>query len=216
MRAGPSRDRAAFTLIEVLLALAVTLLVVLLVVGIFRTVVDVTSGQRQRQQTDYAAGEAVDRLSADLGSLFSLPGDDACAITLRKGGADAESSEELSFCTLQTPPAGEDLRWASVSRVAWRVVAAGGTSMLVRVAAPHRTPGATNEAILVAALERFRVQLHDGAAWQDTWPPKDDAPPPRGARLEIAPREGPAVRAEVWIPAGTVFTTRLERAAAAM
>jgi type II secretion system protein J len=212
----PSRRAASsgLTLIELLLAIAIAGLILGVVYALYHTVTTAVSGRRVRDDELGRAGRALETISRDLAALFPGPAED-CNIHLNAAeGADSNRSE-MAFCTFRLPEGEADPRWLDVYRVTYRVDAG---DVLVCVQGPLAGPGAetveTNN--LVAGVSGFRVSLYDGAEWKAEWGGDTaEKMAPRAARIELELRRGPRTfRTETLIPAGVIFTSRLERAVA--
>ena len=183
------------------------------VYALYHTVTTAVFGRRIRDDELSHVGRAMEAISRDLAALFPGPAED-CSIRLAfSEGADSNRSE-MAFCTLRLPEGEGDPRWLDVRQVHYRV-AAGDT--LVCEERPLAGPGSesmeTNT--LVAGVSGFRVSLYDGTDWKAEWGNTAEKISPRAARVELEMRRGPRLfRTEVLIPAGAVFTSRLERAQA--
>ena len=210
--------RAGLTLLEILIAIALGALVVTVVYSLYHTVSATVLGQSARRAPPEQAAAALDQLSRDLTSLF-LPDDEEGAFHLDPGSAHAVSGSVLRFCTLEVPAGEADLRWAETVQVAYRLAEdEEGIRELHRESRPlvgpaARTGPVTN--VLARPVESFQVKVHDGTAWQEDWTKAAEKTRPVMVRVDLAWRQGPSLRtrrAVVAIPAGLVFTSRLERA----
>ncbi|MBP7829212.1 MAG: prepilin-type N-terminal cleavage/methylation domain-containing protein [Kiritimatiellae bacterium] len=209
--------RSGFTLVELLIAMAIAGLLVGVVYALYHTVMTAVSGRRVRDEELVRAGRAIDAVSADLAALFPAPGEEGrVRLGLEEPGATNRS--DLAFCTLRLSPGEADSRWLEVRRVRYRLDPVGGEAG--RLLCEHRPvsgPGAeamaTNELFVGAAA--FRVRFYDGAEWQSEWEGTAEQMAPRAARIELdLPGENRSFRTEVLVHAGSVFTSRLARARA--
>ncbi|MBU1694486.1 MAG: prepilin-type N-terminal cleavage/methylation domain-containing protein [Verrucomicrobia bacterium] len=218
LRAARSRSRlrastSGLTLIELLLAVAIAGLLLGVVYALYHTVTAAVSGRRVRDDELGRAGRAIETISQDFAALFPGPAED-CNIRLNAAeGADPNRSE-MAFCTFRLPGGETDPRWLEVCRVTYRV---DSEDVLLCVRRPLAGPGAEAEETndLVAGVSGFRVSLYDGAEWKAEWGDSAEKNTPLAARVELEMRRGPRTfRTEMLIPAGGVFTSRLERAVA--
>ncbi len=173
------RPRAAFSLIEVLVALTLMSLVLALAALLLSTsgrVTDSIAAPRPRHALD-----TVLRLGQDLDRLLRAPlPDDETGLRL-----DAE--EGLSFpLLLETPTQG--LRH---HRVAYLWNADGELRRLLWDSATDLT--STN--ILLRGFTRFRLVAREEGQDFETWPPENRNEPPRLLRVDLEiPGEAPLLR----------------------
>jgi type II secretory pathway component PulJ len=208
---------SGLTLIELLLAITITVLLVAVVFSTYRTVQAVAVGQRQRVDTQQVPADAAELLQDDLMRLF-----DAGRPETRVVLTQALDQASASFCTLALPAGEADLRWSRALRVEWRALTDQGRLALGRSVQPLAGPGSLDPPVtnvVVADLARFGVSFYDGTNWSFAWPPSPSNAIPRAARLEILSARAATDqvwRLEVWIPAGSSFTSRLQRAASSV
>ena len=105
-------------------------------------------------------------------------------------------------------------RWAQAMRVSYRVDNERLLKLFHPLTGPESSSIKTNA--LAEGVARFNVTLFDGTDWLDAWPPSNSNATPRAARLEIGTKDQKAWKTEVWIPAGTVFTSGLIRTASGL
>ena len=195
------------TLVELLVAVVIAVLLIAVIFSTYRTASVVTGGQKLRAAEAHAAAAALEQAQNDLMRAFIPSGDDACAIVLTQ----AESRASISFCMMEMPENESDLRWARAESVAYRVEHA----RLLKIARPLTGPGSADGVktnALAEGVDKFAVQLFDGFEWQDHWPVSTNVKP-RAAKLEIATTDKKSWSTEIWIPAGTVITSSIRRAA---
>lgn len=206
-----------FTLVELLLAMMIAGLILGVVYALYHTVTMAVSGRRLRDDELSRAGRAMETISRDLSALFPGPVED-CDIRLSFSEGGDTNRSEVAFCTLRLPEGEPDPRWVDVRQVRYRVdTGPDRGDILVCEARPLAGPGSeaveTND--LVAGVSGFRVSLYDGTEWKTEWKNTAEKISPRAARIEVELRRGPRTfRTETLIPAGLVFTSRLERAVA--
>lgn len=203
-------QRAGVTLLELLLAIAITLLLSILLYSVYHTI-----SQTRRSQTDYhrqfdPVGFALVTLNDDLTATFFFKDDDACALELEVAPVDGKEFSSLRFCT-KTPAAfSSDPSWAQTLRTTYRVASRPGEGdpALVREQEPLVGPTggiqgpSTNQ--LVDGVSRFVAEIYDGENWVTTWPPAEETDRnPVAARitLQTTALEDP-ILTEVYIPAG--------------
>lgn len=197
-----------FTLVELLLSIAIAVLLAALAWSLLSTTTRSVEAQRERSYGPDAAARAVERMQADFVSLFLPTGDEACALALNP------SPFSLSFCTMTVVGRTPDLVWSDPRRIDYAIEEArAGDATLVRV--EERLSGplirATNR--LADRVAQVSVELYDGEAWQSAWPPEGARNArPRAARIAVRnERMSSPVSVEFWIPIGQVFTARMMR-----
>ncbi len=200
--------RAAFTLVELLVAIVVAVLLIAVVFSTYRTASLVAGGQKKRADETQSAAAALEQLELDLMRAFIPAGDNDCRIALTQNLERAH----ISFCMMQPSETDADLRWAQVQRVGYGVT----DGRLLKTARPLSGPGSldgprTNQ--LAEGVEKFSIALFDGVEWQTRWPGVSTNEKPKAARLEIGTTDHKSWSTEIWIPAGTVFTSSIQRAA---
>ena len=206
--------RAGLTLIELLLAITIAVLLVAVVLSTYRTVHAVAAGQQERLGARQAAADAVELLQDDLMRLFDAGRPETLVILTQQ-----LEQASVSFSAIERPPGENDLRWGRAVRIEWAAAQQGERLALARSTRPLAGPGSLDAPVtnlLVSDLADFRVAFHDGTNWVNRWPPGVSNVVPRSARLEIRSRSAPtgeAWKLEVWIPAGSTFTSRLQRTA---
>ncbi len=209
-----SPARHGVTLIELLVALALAILLLGAVYGVYRTATQTLSDQQRRHAADAPTVAALDRLSRDLTcAWFSVP-DPACTFRLEPGDAGT-LGPELTFCTLERPNDEPDPMRADALQVTYQLVSDEKRgSLLVRAHRPLSGPGSdqpprTNS--LVAGVQVFRVRVFDGIEWHDAWPTAEEETRPCAARIELQTsgrKRSGLLQTDVLIPAGMVITAR--------
>ncbi len=212
--AQSSTRRAGFTLVELLVALALAAVVTALIL----TTLAITNRTR-RSQADRVAcraltEQALGLLARDLERTFLFPKQDATAFELGRGAAASNAALELAFARVAPLPGESDLRWAEVARVVYRLTESDTTNFTLTctsqpLAGPAALqPPATNA--VFPRLESFDVLLFDGKVWKDSWTGKGTATngAPRAARVSLTARQGNARHvstAEIIIPISLKF-----------
>ena len=208
--------RPGFTLIELILAIAIASLVVTLVFSTYHTVTVILQGQEDRRRGADKVADAVRQLERDLACTFAPKSDAACGFELQKGTTPAAA--RLSFCTAVMPANETDLRWFELHRVVYGIGAdAANSPVLFRADQPLAGPGAFAPPVtntLAVGVESFRVSVYDGAAWNEEWSSAGSGCP-RAARIELTTKYGSGSKnfqTEVLIPVGNPVTSRVIRA----
>jgi prepilin-type N-terminal cleavage/methylation domain-containing protein len=207
----PAFARRGLTLVELLVALVISLLIAGVVFSTYRMVSVVASGQQARRQGSHAAAAALEQLRLDLFTAFLPAGDAACALTLQKP-ADEQGSSALSFCLVQRPAAPADPAFAEIWSIGYSLAGERGLIRSSRPAVGPASiqPAATNQ--LMGKATAFRVQLFDGISWREQWPAEEEQGKPQRARIELAAGDS-RWEAEFLIPAGLVITSSIQRSA---
>jgi general secretion pathway protein J len=189
---GPRADARGFTLIEVVLALAILATVVLLGTAALRT------GLRS-----WEAGQRRADAQQEMRALVELLGEAlAGAYPYRGRGRGTErpvlfegEAEEVRFVTTAPPLAldGDPVPFHAV------VLGLGerGELRLVEHVVPAEDPFAPGPGMTLSrAVTRFRLQYQDGAgAWQEEWVGRDAEGLPAAVRLELTVGSGGGARA---------------------
>lgn len=212
------------TLLEVLVALAIASVVFGAVFLVYRTAAATAIRQRDNERSTFAPGATFAALQRDIGQLVPDGIDEQCVLKLvAQNDATAERLSELSFCCWQPDAAVREGMWATAETVAWRVEKPGTRdARLARTSAAATGPGRTvvTTNYFLPGIAQFHLQLHDGTAWLDTWPPEQEAGEkavrPRTLRIALALRDGAGTTnwtTDCIVPIGLVITSRLERLA---
>ena len=212
--AQSSARRAGFTLVELLVALALAVVVTALIL----TTLAITNRTRRSQADRVACRTLTERalglLANDLERTFLFPKQDATAFELGRGAVASNAALELAFARVAPLPGESDLRWAEVARVVYRLTESDTTNFTLTctsqpLAGPAALqPPATNA--VFPRLESFDVLLFDGKLWKDRWTGKGTSTngAPRAARVSITARQGNArhvATAEIIIPISLKF-----------
>lgn len=211
-----ARRARGMTLVELLIAMAIAVVLVIIAATLYRTTAQALSGQQARARGPHAANQALAALRDDLAGTILPAEDAACPFVVEPL---PESGSELAFCTLRAGPVEGSVVWAVPRRMTYRLAAAGGsTSALVRVSVPLTGPGSQDPPetnVLVKEASRFVVSVFDGTDWRRTWPPGEPgaSPRPRLVRAELQVPDGPegGYTTEMFVPAGNSITSTLLR-----
>ncbi len=212
------RDARGWTLIEALVAIALTAVLAAVVFSTWLTVHRVMQGRSSRSARAAAAAVALRRLAADL-ECACEPGE-GTAFELR-GGPGATPPLELHFFAFVAPDRDAGSRPPEVRELRYQVLRGDERDLrLVRIDRPATGPGADSAGKTNVLIERavaFTVTVSDGTNWAPEWPPKGGNPFPAAARASLgwAGATGPATaRVETVIHAGVPVKPRLERRSA--
>lgn len=209
MKPDRHSQRLGWTLLEVLLAVVIAALILAVVLGVHQTVGAVVLSR------SLAAGRRADLMRAgtrvvqDLVCMTAGLGEE-CTVKLAPSESLGTNACYLRLCAVDWPEHELDGRWATVYQVQYFV----SNRSLHRCERELTGPGfdrpRTNE--ILRNIEAFRVEFFDGGQWHSEWGGEALTGMPRAARVEIVcPRLDPWTT-WTWIPAGTPWTSRVERA----
>ena len=206
---------SGFTLVELLVALSLAVVVTALILAAFLTLNTVQRGQIERAACLDTTRLLLRQVADDLERTFVFPKDKATTFKLVRGAAASNAVFELAFVRAAARPGEDDLRWADVDRLTYRLVEADRSNLtLCCLSQPLVGPGALLPAAtnhLFQGLENFDVLLFDGKEWKDTWSVQEANATnavPHAARLTITARHGGTshtVTTEVMIPISMRF-----------
>lgn len=190
------RARRGFTLIEVLLGLALLALVLSLIQGVYAGAVKSRDRARAQAEGAHRAALVLARLADELASASEGSGD-ASGFAL---GPAADRDARLEFTTTLPGlmPEKADAAEAAAegyARLRYEVEAGGGgtRSLLRRDSRLSEQPEGEDGDVVLERVTRFRVQASaDGKAWDDTW--EGGAGLPRMVSLELGWEEGDGPR----------------------
>lgn len=212
--AQSSLRRAGFTLVELLVALALAVIITALALTMLALTNSARRGQFERAACRTEATRPVQQLARDLERTFIFPKNEDTAFKLARGAAASNAVLELAFARTAAETGESDLRWARVERVAYRLVEANMTNFtLVATSRMLAGPAALQPPVtnaLFPQLESFELLLSDGKEWKDNWANGSDSTngAPRAARISVTVRRGGArhtATTEVIIPISMKF-----------
>lgn len=203
--------RNAFTLIEVLLAIAVAAAVFTLAISLFMTTSRTLQGQEKRLSGALRTLEAYMQLEKDL--LQTVRASGSSNLTFRlESPVDHGGFSRLSFASLQRLPEEEDLRWNEVIQVTYTVTEEGE---LIREA--KRDAGAPEfpgtRQVLLSDVDEFRLEaLYAGQVYAE-WPELDEEALPTGVavHLSVEHHGKEPMKGNILIPSGLVIHPDIER-----
>lgn len=230
---APNRKSSGFTLIELMLALAVAVVLLGLIFSLYLTLSRAVDDQHARRAGGAAMIHALDRLTRDLTSALPVPGHDEGGFMLETQDAARGPSSRITFCT--TRPTGfrneseqdasaerevsgmeRDGRWFDVVEVAyWLDYTPRERGRLIRTERPLLGPDALEPArtnVLVTGVDGFHVRVRRKDEWVDAWEldlEDEDAGWPSAARITIEPDDqakgARPYNQDVLIPTGWVI-----------
>ena len=205
---------AAFTLVELLVALSLAVVITALILATFTIVTTAHRGQTERAICRNTAGRLLQQLARDLERTFVFPKDESTDFRLARGAAASNAVFELVFTRLAPHPGEKDLRWAEAAQMTYRLLETDPSNLTLYclsrlLAGPAAIqPSTTNQ--IFRELEYLDVQLYDGTDWKNEWKggSKSTNAVPRAARITLTTHHGAArytVNEDVIIPAGAKF-----------
>ncbi|MBP2675227.1 MAG: ral secretion pathway protein GspJ [Deltaproteobacteria bacterium] len=201
---GPPRRTGGFTLVEILLSLAILSVILVLLLSAF------TGAARTREVLSARSREfrqvriAMDRIGTDLQGAFSSAIRADSALTCKEDQLSGNPAATLVFTAFQLPETGGGRPPTSVVKIKYfpKVGADGASMELHREQSDlpfieNRIP--LREALLAEGLKGFRVELYDGTAWHKEWPAAGGAGTtlPRKVAVTMVDSRGETYRREI-------------------
>jgi general secretion pathway protein J len=200
-RASRPRGRraggAGFTLIEILLAVAVFAIVLLGVNTVFYSALRLERSTHRLLDERLPLNHALATLRRDLQGAVQPDSNGVFICDYKsgaaRGGFASSPSGSLEFCTTTGRP-GKDAPWADLQRVKYELTeptnaAAGGGMDLVRVVTRNLLPVTTEETDeqwLMGGIESVEFLGYNGTEWRDTWDSSSgDAGLPQAVRVRV-------------------------------
>lgn len=209
------RGDRGWTLIEALVAVALTAVLAAVVFSTWLTVHRVMQGRSSRGARASAAAVALRRMAADLECACEPA--EGTAFELQTGPAETPPLA-LHFFSFVAPDRDAGPRAPEVREVRYEALRGGEREMrVIRIDRPSAGPrsdsaGETN--VLIERATALTIMVSDGTNWMPEWPPKGGGPFPAAVRASLAwtGAAGPATaRVEAVIHAGVPVKSRLER-----
>jgi prepilin-type N-terminal cleavage/methylation domain-containing protein len=203
---SPGRRRG-FTLVEVLLTLAVLSVVLMLLLSAF------TGTGRAREVLSSRSKEfrqvrlLMDRLGTELQGAIASPHREDSALTCREDQFSGKPAATLVFTALREPESESGRPPADMVKVRYFPrLSADGTSLELRREQSdlpflqNRIPA--RESLVAEGLKGFRVELYDGTSWHREWPAGGgpNSGLPKKLAFELTGARGETYRREVPIP----------------
>lgn len=189
--------RAGFTLVEILLTLAIFSGIMILLLSAF------TGADRAREQLSGRLRDfrqlrlALDRIGTDLAGAFSSSAIERTGLSATSDTFSGKPASTLVFTAFLLPDADGVVPSTDIVKIRYfpKISPDGRSLELHREESflpliENRIP--TREVRLADRLSGFRVELFDGAAWRDRWPPEGggSAPLPRKAAVVLTDPDG--------------------------
>jgi general secretion pathway protein J len=199
--------RRGFTLVELLLALAIVSVILLLLLSAFTGAARTREALTERSRVFRQVRVAFDRIGTDLQGAFSSSIRESSALTLREDTLAGNPAATLVFTAFTLPEVGTGRPPASVVKIKYLPEDRGGRR--VHRAAPGagrppvpREPDPLREATLAEGLKGFRVELYDGNEWHKAWPAPGKAKTalPQKAAVIMTGPYGETYRREIPMP----------------
>lgn len=196
----------AFTLIEVLLSLAIAVVLMTMAFTLFRSTNRTLGRQQSEQMQRTPLYQAFVQLDRDLSC--TLGGEPGSNLVFRIR-ADPEHPERtlLSMGSLQALYGEPDLRWAQVGLVRWYL---DQGDLIREWLDPSRIDGEPlSRESLCSGLKAFRIEALLDGELVPFWPPEGVEMPPSGVEVELVPSDGSTpLKTRVLIPAGVMVESR--------
>lgn len=175
-------NRRAFTLIEIMMALAGGAVILAAIYGIFSRSVHLRDDAMARTREVRLRARAVSVLRNDLRNALVSGGKLAASLTGSQTSPSGGFSGYLKFTTTTAPDAGADVPTADLQQVEYYIAsdsAAQDTQAgrLVRtvdrdlLATVRQAPA---EEPLLAGVKSMEVSFFDGESWQESWEVTED------------------------------------------
>lgn len=200
------------TLIEILVAMSVSLLILFAAVSVYRTMTG--SMRRQQNNPQEPAYFALDQLRQDLSQCAQIPATNVPAFVLESQVSDTNAPQisSLAFSIGSLPSMEADFSSLEVTRIRYHFIPVGtdGEGRLMRETMSLWGSNALESAVSNALLEHvtaFEVSVLSAASWTNNWTSSPRILVPRAARLRIDWRTETATetaRLDVFIPAGNL------------
>lgn len=199
--------RPGFTLIEVLLTLAVLSVVLLLLLSAF------TGTGRAREVLSSRAREfrqvrlVMDRVGTEIQGAIASPHREESALTCQEDQFSGKPAATLAFTALREPESESGRPPSDIVKVRYfpRLSADGKSLELHREQSDLPFLGSripSRDALVAEGLQGFRVELYDGTSWHREWPAggRTKTGLPKKVAFELTGQRGEKYRREVPIP----------------
>ena len=198
---------AGFTLVEILLALAILSSVLVLLVSAFTG-----AGRGLEILTDRSGSFrqlriSMDRIGSDLTGAFASTGREATTFTCKQDRFSGKPAATLIFTAFLLPDVTGARPPSDLVRIKYfpTISEDGGSIELHREQSDlpfieNRIP--TSESRLATRLRGFQVELFDGTAWQTEWPPQgvNKWQLPKRVRIVVTDFVGQEFRRTIFLP----------------
>ena len=190
----------AFTLVELLVAMAVGAVVTAALGAVFYTVSSTSRAVEEDRRVFGATVEALGTIGRDLTCCLRLPLAGNVAMTVEPA-QDGSGKVTLAFNAISARQNDMGDRVFRVERIGYRYERnpkSTAEMILVRQSQTLNTDGnftAPLEETLLSPAEGLEIEVQDGDTWQTQWPrPGGTRALPSGARVRLSYRQGGAVK----------------------
>ncbi len=203
------RGTHAFTLIEMLTALAIGLLVLGAVYAALATALRISARQAQREHGELAARAALDALTQDLLQAATTPGDGHSMFTLEP--LPPHGMPRIRLTSARPDPGDPHPRRHRVEKVSWEVQRIGEALFLVRTATAlpqgQEPSSGKQETLRTGPVHRFTARALDGQTWIATWSEDENGAWPRAVQLvlQLEDDRSTVIQTEIFVPAAMRF-----------
>lgn len=179
--------RRGFTLVEVLLAVAILSVIVVMLLSSFQGAAQTLEILSDRAGSFRQLRIGMDRIGTDLSGAVSASGNDTTALTCRSDKFADKPASTLVFTAFTLPDTAGSRPPSALVKVRYfpRVSEDGGSIELFREQADLplvENALSTTEVRLATRLQGFQVELYDGTSWTREWPPQ-------GASKHLLPKK---------------------------
>ncbi len=187
--------RRAFTLIELVLAMAACAVLLAAIFGVFSKAVHLRDDTTERARETRVRARAAGILRNDLRNALVSGGTLAATLEGSQKGASGSFPGYLTFTTTTTPDVN-DIPDPDVQAVEYYIVTDPAATdqragLLVRAYNRNLLAPTTEEATeepLLAGVESMEVSFYDGTSWQESWEVTTEAKTlPEAVRVRIQP-----------------------------
>lgn len=182
------KDRA-FTLIEVLVAVALTAILLTALYGTFFTVVRGVNGAEGGLDGYIEAGKLLDRISIDAHSAYFKA---QSGSTVFKGERKGENSS-LTFTAFSFPPGGAGPA-SDLVRVSYFAEKDGGAYKVFKETSNPYT-GESFKAEMTGEVKGFEVSYFNGKDWAKAWDSSLEMAMPKAIKATVKLKDGAEVSA---------------------
>ena len=188
-------NRRAFTLIELVLAMAACAVLLAAIYGFFSNAVHLRNDLMERTREARVRARAVNAMRNDLRNAIVSGGTLAVVLEGSQQSPGGSFPGYLKFTTTTAPDAGEvpnpDVQQVEYYIVTDPAAVEQKAGMLVRAHTRNLLATTTEVAVeepLLAGIESMEVAFYDGSSWQDSWSvTTDDKTLPEAVRVRLHP-----------------------------
>ena len=200
----PPARREGFTLLEVLLALAVLSIIMLLLLSAFTGAARVRETLTSRSREFRQIRLVLDRIGTDLMEAFASTVREDSGFSLREDQLSGMPAATLSFTAFQLPDGDTARPPADIVKIRYypRIGADGVTLELHREQSDlpfveNKFP--TRESLVADGLRGFRIELYNGTEWVKEWPAGGGSKTtvPKKAAVTLVDARGETYRREI-------------------